>query len=792
MSEIPAEYLTTKPKELTYRGMEDSIEQFKAAMLAEGITPPNIIIADGQLKRFSTNGKKSDTAGWYMLHNNKIPVGSFGDFRLGISISWQGNIGRPLTNIEEKKYRSEINEIRRIRKSEEIERRSEAQKQAYKIWNTAQPCTKHPYLERKGIKAHGTRIYKESLLIPVMLGDELHSLQFVYADGKKRFLPNGRIVGCYCMIGNPKSLESKALCIAEGFATGATIFEATNYPVIIAFNAGNLAPVAKTIRTLFPELPIVLCADDDAGTPGNPGLTKATKAALSIGGLLAIPNFKDKRSPKATDFNDMAQVRNLESVRRVIMEVVTSAPVEIVPTKAIDMDIAMADADEIQVPLPPDKILATSNTVADKKQFSSNLHTNVSLDVIPDVLPKITSKTAYSNLNPVPKFSPTLLPEPLRRWVLDISKRQSVAADYAAVTALVAISTVIGRKVRIYPKRYDDWLVVPNLWAMLIGRPSAGKTPAMREALKPLRKLTDAALQQFKLDTDKYKATLKLQELKVKSAEKNARKALEDGDELLAMRFLTEATLQPAPTQPRYIVNDATVEKLGELLKQNPNGLLLERDELYGWLRTLDREDRSNDRTFFLEASNGDGTYTYDRIGRGTIHIPALCLSIVGGIQPSRLQPYISQAVRSGYGDDGFIQRFQLAVFPDPPVLQRTDDPPDVEAQDKVHKIFATLAALKPPQGDHIALRFSDDAQEQFYQWFDSNESIIHNQSLNPMMESHLIKFRSLIPSLALIIELVQDPGAESISLKAINTACAWGKYLRLHADRIYSLGNLA
>ncbi|KOR28512.1 hypothetical protein TI03_04555, partial [Achromatium sp. WMS1] len=183
-----------------------------------------------------------------------------------------------------------------------------------------------------------------------------------------------------------------------------------------------------------------------------------------------------------------------------------------------------------------------------------------------------------NNLLPVLHFTPELLPEPLRIWVMDIAKRQNTAPDYVAVTAIVALSTVIGRKVRIYPKRYDDWLVVPNLWAMLIGRPSAGKTPAMREALKPLRALATDALEQFKINTAKYKATVKLQELKAKAAEKNARKALEDGNEELAMQLLTEAKTSLPPTQPRYIVNDATVEKLGELLNQNPNGLLLERD----------------------------------------------------------------------------------------------------------------------------------------------------------------------------------------------------------------------
>ncbi|KOR31403.1 hypothetical protein TI04_01035 [Achromatium sp. WMS2] len=381
-----------------------------------------------------------------------------------------------------------------------------------------------------------------------------------------------------------------------------------------------------------------------------------------------------------------------------------------------------------------------------------------------------------------------MLPSPFNDWVMDIAKRQSTPPDYVAVAALTAISIVIGRKVRIYPKRYDDWLVVPNLWSMLVGRPSSGKTPAMREALKPLHKVAELAIEKFRVELTKYKAGLKLRELKVKVTEKKARTALADGDEKLAQQLLVDIVDVPAiPVEPRYIVNDTTIEKLGELLNQNPNGLLLERDELYGWLHTLDREDRSNDRTFFLEASSGDGTYTYDRIGRGTLHIPALCLSIVGGIQPARLAPYVRHAVRGDTADDGLIQRFQLAVYPDTPVFTRVDEIPNLKAQKEVLQIFITLDKLKPQTGNFISLRFNEASQEIFYDWFDNNEAIIRQKNLHPAMESHLIKFRSLIPSLALILELITNPNATCVTEQATTTACSWANYLRLHAERIYS-----
>jgi phage/plasmid primase-like uncharacterized protein len=110
-------------------------------------------------------------------------------------------------------------------------------------------------------------------------GGDIHSLQFIGPDGGKRFLTGGRVTGCYFSIGNPKG--AAALCIAEGFATGATIHEATGYPVAVAFNAGNLGAVAKTLRGKFPALLLILCGDvDRSGT----GQKAATEAAQSVGG----------------------------------------------------------------------------------------------------------------------------------------------------------------------------------------------------------------------------------------------------------------------------------------------------------------------------------------------------------------------------------------------------------------------------------------------------------------------------------------------------------------------------
>lgn len=303
--------------------MNNPIAQFRDAIQAAGLTPPDGIEADGKLRRFSSNGKRNDDAGWYLLHDDGIPAGSFGCWRTGIMQTWRTDIGRTLTDGEEGEHRAKMEAMRREREAEEIQRKQEAMTKAAAIWQKAEAAPdNHPYLTRKGIKANGAKQYKGALLIPMRAGGDLHSLQFIGPDGDKRFLTGGRVKGCYFSMGNPKG--AAALCIAEGFATGATIHETTGYPVAVAFNAGNVGAVAKTMREKFPDLALILCADDDTQTKDNPGLTAATDAARAVGGLLALPDFGIDRPAGATDFNDMATLCGAEAVRQAIAGLVES------------------------------------------------------------------------------------------------------------------------------------------------------------------------------------------------------------------------------------------------------------------------------------------------------------------------------------------------------------------------------------------------------------------------------------------------------------------------------------
>lgn len=310
--------------------MTPVVVQFRDAIKAAGMEPPEIIEADGRLCRFSSNGKRGDDAGWYVLHQDGIPAGSFGDWRTGVAQTWRADIGRTLTPAEEAAHRTKIEAIRRNREAEEARQHAEAATKAAAIWKASSPAAEdHAYLIRKHIKAHGARLHNGALVVPMRDGAELHSLQFIGADGDKRFLTGGRVTGCYYSIGTTKG--AAALCIAEGFATGATIHEATGYPVAVAFNAGNVEPVVRALRAKLPDLALILCADDDAATEGNPGITKATEAARAVGGLVAVPDFGTDRQDSASDFNDMAVQCGLDAVRHAIASASAPAMAECQP-----------------------------------------------------------------------------------------------------------------------------------------------------------------------------------------------------------------------------------------------------------------------------------------------------------------------------------------------------------------------------------------------------------------------------------------------------------------------------
>lgn len=292
-------------------------ERFRQAIEASGITAPEMIIADGQIHRFSTNGKRGDKAGWYVFHDDGIvPAGAFGCWRSDISENWCGKAAELMTPAERSAYQQQVQAITKQREAELANRRADAAAEAMRRWEAALPApADHPYLAQKGIPPHGVRVEGDLLLVPLRDAEgNLHSLQEIALNGAKRFIPGGRVQGCFFLIGVPEGV----LVVCEGFATGASIHEATGYAVACAMSASNLKPVAEALSKKYPKLPIILAADDDHMTTGNPGITNASEAAKAIGGYLAKPDFGEGRGEKDTDFNDLHKLAGLGAVKACI------------------------------------------------------------------------------------------------------------------------------------------------------------------------------------------------------------------------------------------------------------------------------------------------------------------------------------------------------------------------------------------------------------------------------------------------------------------------------------------
>lgn len=396
----------------------------------------------------------------------------------------------------------------------------------------------------------------------------------------------------------------------------------------------------------------------------------------------------------------------------------------------------------------------------------------------------------------VQAFDDSLMPDPLRPWIADIAERMQCPPDFPAIGAMVALASVVGRQCAINPKQRDDWQVVPNLWGAIVGRPGQLKTPALKEAMRPLRRLVADADKQYSEELADYEADAPVRQEQAKVAKAMLQKALKSGgageSEADALRAMQKGSAPPI--HKRYECNDTTIEKLAELLRDNPTGILLFRDELVGWLKSLDRDGREGDRTFYLEAWDGNGAIKHDRIGRGTVTVQGVCVSILGGIQPGPLARYIEDAASGKGGSDGLMQRFQLAVFPDDSGNWRhVDRWPDTEIKNRAYQVYRRLAELKLPVAQGVgvsedgvpALRFTDSAAGLMADWWPELEAKLRS-GLPEVLESHLSKYRSLVPSLALLLHLAESNDA-AVGVRSLQKAIIWSEYLESHAMRIYA-----
>ncbi len=459
----------------------------------------------------------------------------------------------------------------------------------------------------KGIKANGAKTHNGALVIPLREGGELRSLQFIYQDGNKRFLSGGLVTGCYFSIGAVQG--ALALCIAEGFATGATLHEATGYPVAVAFNAGNLAGVARTIRALFPTLPLIICADDDALADGNPGLAKATDAAHAVGGLLACPSFEGDRPEWATDFNDMSKLYGLESVRCAINSVVVSV---------------------------------NESPTAYAEQW-------------PEALP-LSTKIASE---PYPLDA---LPNTVRAAVDEVLNFTKASVPLVASSALAALS--LAMQPHVDAKRAEKLLGPVGLFLLTIADSGERKSTCDSFFTRAIRDYEEVQYEAAKPDWKDYEAGTAAWEAKRGGIRERIRQLAKDnkptGGMESALRDIENEKPKP-PKVPRLLYSDATPEALAfGLAKQWPSAGVVsaEAGVVFG-AHGMSKDSVMRNLTQLNVLWDG-GNLTIDRRSVESFTVRGARLTVALQVQEATLRSFFERSGALARGT-GFLARFLVA-----------------------------------------------------------------------------------------------------------------------------------
>lgn len=402
----------------------------------------------------------------------------------------------------------------------------------------------------------------------------------------------------------------------------------------------------------------------------------------------------------------------------------------------------------------------------------------IPLPELPDVLP----------------FDPALLPEGIRDHVVDVAERMQVPLDFVGPSLMLTVGSLIGRQVKICPKAHDDWMVAPNLWGGFVAPPGSRKSAALDAILKPIWDLESAGEKAYRKALPSFLAKLAIYEEGQKSLNSKAAKILKNNS---AQKQDDKTELLEKPTPPvrkRYLTNDTTVEALTLILEDNPNGLLIASDELAKFIHDIEKPYQKAARGFYNSTWGTESGFRSDRVGRGTSLTGEICVSILGTIQPEPLSALISKWSCSPELLDGFLQRFQVLVYPDvPQITEIVDRAPDKDALERAHSLIKELAdvdalnlSLAKNSDGQAYLHLDSESQEILNGWLLENAKRSNEPSEPDIMKAYLNKLPKVLASFCLIIHMLDDRGPV-IRASSIRKSLSWVKYLESHTRRIYT-----
>lgn len=411
----------------------------------------------------------------------------------------------------------------------------------------------------------------------------------------------------------------------------------------------------------------------------------------------------------------------------------------------------------------------------------------------------------------VPSLPPEMLPSPLADWLQDEARASGLPLEMVAAPVLAGAGGLIGR--RLLLRNAPNTPALPaNLWEMHCAPPGARKSYAVKLGAAALERAERAEFDRLEAQRGELETRLSKAQAQLEGLEGQMKRAFKGGknapdapsdDELTAAREElkdAEAALKPL----RFAVSDSTIEKLGLLLGDNPQGLTLVRDELTAWLGSFERSGREADRASWLELANGDAVLRVDRMSRETLYVRGASVGVLGSIQPGPLGKMLEELSGSG---DGLLQRFQLFIWPDvyPEYDQNAQRVPlDPQLSERAAAVLDALPSLTLealgstyPSGGAAPLSYTPAAQAIYDAWEVEHEKAKRDAGTSEAYRSHISKQSGTFARLALTFHALDvaalgvsgHPHPSRVGEESATLAALWCEYLTYHAKKLWREG---
>jgi hypothetical protein len=379
-----------------------------------------------------------------------------------------------------------------------------------------------------------------------------------------------------------------------------------------------------------------------------------------------------------------------------------------------------------------------------------------------------------------------LVPAGIRDYVVSTAAHLSVPVEAVAVSAVAAISGVIGRTYAMVPHGAGDtWRVIPNLWSLVIAPPGFKKSAILKSVSAPMQSIEDFSHNEYERRKEMSDREIALIDDEIQAIKKLKPVNIDKLKELRRRRESLQVS------KAHFLLTHSTPARLAQLLSKNPRGLVLKADEAADVLSLLMKSGHETELSLYLGAWNGDESFTFEKMSGQEVRIKNACLAFLGTIQPGALEELLSI---SAFTNRGLLQRFQLMVKCESVAF--SGEVERVVGKEQYEKIILLTNSIhKTTKMLDVAVTFDNEAQKIWKDWYKAFQDMLLGDDIasNESYHSHMSKFASLIPALALIFRTIAVATAASqpflpieVDADALVLAIAWAEYLNVHAKQIY------